>query len=360
MDFDLDDDQLALRDGAREVLAGLATRADVRRFTEGDRPHDPTLWSALVDQGWLQVDRAEAEGGLGFGFVEVALLAECIGAHAAPAPFVSTFIAAAASAREQPDRAAALRSGERVAAAVLNRQLDSLRADRDGAQWLLHGVVDPATYAPSADDVVVAAITEDGPGLFLAELGSVERRREPAIDITRPVGWLRFERVPAVRLGTENAVESFLDAGATLVAAEMLGGAQTALEMAVEYARVRTQFGKPIGSFQAIKHRCADMLVDVEGMRSAVYAAAWAIGAGDPDASIAASTAKSWCGDASRRVMASALQVHGGIGFTWEHDLHFFFKRAQLDRMSFGDSRTHRDRLAARLRSKVESGVGVV
>ena len=118
----------------------------------------------------------------------------------------------------------------------------------------------------------------------------------------------------------------------------MLGGASRALDLAVEYAKDRVQFGRPIGSFQAVKHRCADMLVDVEGMRSTVYWAAWCIGAGDPDASVAASTAKIWCGDASKRVMASALQVHGGIGFTWEHDLHFFLKRAQLDQLAFGDA----------------------
>jgi alkylation response protein AidB-like acyl-CoA dehydrogenase len=360
MDFDLDADQLALRDGAREVLAGLASRAHVRRFTETDRPHDGALWSAIVEQGWLLVDRTEADGGLGFGTVEVALLAECVGAHAAPVPFVSTYLAAASSAKEHPDRADALRSGDRIAVAVANRRLDSVRAERDGARWWLRGVVDPAPYSPTADEVVLAALTADGPGLFLADLASVERRREPAIDITRPIGWLRLDGVPAIRLGDENVVETFVDLGATLAAAEMLGGAQTALDMSVEYARARTQFGKPIGSFQAVKHRCADMLVDVEGMRSVVYAAAWAIGAGDPDASIAASTAKIWCGEASKRVMASALQVHGGIGFTWEHDLHFFLKRAQLDRMSFGDARAHRDRLSARLRSKIAAGVGIV
>ena len=119
-----------------------------------------------------------------------------------------------------------------------------------------------------------------------------------------------------------------LDRGATFTAADLLGSASRALDLAVEHAKDRVQFGRPIGSFQAVKHRCADMLVDVEGMRSTVYWAAWCIGAADPEASSAASTAKTWCSDASKRVMGSALQVHGGIGFTWEHDLHFFMKRA--------------------------------
>jgi alkylation response protein AidB-like acyl-CoA dehydrogenase len=151
-----------------------------------------------------------------------------------------------------------------------------------------------------------------------------------------------------------------LDRGAAFTSAELLGGAARALDMAVEYAKERVQFGRPIGSFQAVKHRCADMLVDVEGMRSTVYWAAWCITAGDDEASIAASTAKIWCSDASKRVMASALQVHGGIGFTWEHDLHFFLKRAQLDQLAFGDASFHRARLTEMLRTLVEAGEHIV
>ena len=139
-------------------------------------------------------------------------------------------------------------------------------------------------------------------------------------------------------------------------AAELLGGAQRLLDLSVEYAKDRVQFDKPIGSFQAVKHRLADMLVDVEGMRSAVYYAAWCIAAAHPEASVAASTAKAWCSDASKRVAGSALQVHGGIGFTWEHDVHLFLKRAQLDQLAFGDAVVHRTRLTQLLRPRVEAG----
>ena len=132
------------------------------------------------------------------------------------------------------------------------------------------------------------------------------------------------------------------------------------MTMAVEYAKDRVQFGRPIGSFQAVKHRCADMLVDVEGIRSSAYWAAWCLGVDDPDRAIAASTAKTWAGDASKRVMASALQVHGGIGFTWEHDLHLFLKRAQLDQSTFGDASWHRARLGGLLREKVDAGMSVL
>src|SRR5437868_9763532 len=131
----------------------------------------------------------------------------------------------------------------------------------------------------------------------------------------------------------------------------MLGGASAVLDMAVGYAKDRVQFGRPIGSFQAVKHRCADMLVDVEGMRSTAYWAAWCLSANDKEASIASSTAKTWCSDAARRVMASGLQVHGGIGFTWEHDLHLFLKRSQLDQLAFGDAAYHRERLGSFLRA---------
>ena len=173
----------------------------------------------------------------------------------------------------------------------------------------------------------------------------------------------RTRRGPAATVGGSDEVAAHLDRGAVFHSAEMLGGAETVMNLAVAYAKVREQFGRPIGSFQAVKHRCADMLVDVEGMRSAVYHAAWALGAagpnaalgaataGDPatlgaggtaDAAAAAATAKIWCSDAAVRVAESALQVHGGIGFTWEADVHLYLKRAQLDGVSFGDARHHR------------------
>jgi alkylation response protein AidB-like acyl-CoA dehydrogenase len=180
------------------------------------------------------------------------------------------------------------------------------------------------------------------------------------MDRTRELGWLRFDATPAEALGGADRIAALVDRGATATAAEMLGGAAHVLDLAVEYAKDRVQFGHPIGSFQAVKHRCADMLVDVEGMRSAAYWAAWCLTAGDADTSIAASTAKVWASDASRRVMASALQVHGGIGFTWEHDLHLFLKRAQLDQLGFGDASYHRERLAALLRPRVEAGESVI
>jgi alkylation response protein AidB-like acyl-CoA dehydrogenase len=180
------------------------------------------------------------------------------------------------------------------------------------------------------------------------------------MDQTRRVGRVDVSTLAGgTRVGGAELADELLDAGATLYAAELLGGAQRMLEASVDYAKVREQFGRPIGSFQAVKHRCADMLVDVEGMRSAVWYAAWAVDTNAEDRSLAASTAKAWASDAGMRVMNSALQVHGGIGFTWEHDLHLYLKRAQLDSVLFGDAVYHRERIARLLKERVDSGAAV-
>jgi alkylation response protein AidB-like acyl-CoA dehydrogenase len=167
---------------------------------------------------------------------------------------------------------------------------------------------------------------------------------------------LAFSDTPALVIGDQASAALLLDRAVTAISAEMLGSADRVLAMTVAYAKDRVQFGKPIGSFQAVKHMLADALVDVEGMRSTVYYAAWCASAGDDERSLAASMAKSWCSDASRRVMSAGLQVHGGIGFTWEHDMHLYVKRAQLDQVSFGDAPYHRDRIATLLRARLPSG----
>jgi alkylation response protein AidB-like acyl-CoA dehydrogenase len=362
VDFDLNDDQEALRDGARELLDGLAPIVSVRRVVEAGGGIDEHLWAGMVEQGWLGVALAEADGGLGLGWVELAVLLEEVGRHVAPAPFLAQVLAIDALTRAgRADAVAALLAGEQTACLAWSRVPAAVHAEPDGSGWRLSGRPDPTPYAPSADIAIVAAESPAGPALFSVELDDTIRPpAEPAMDRTRELGWLRFAATPADHLGGNDAVDALVDRGATGTAAEMLGGASRVLEMAVEYAKDRVQFGHPIGSFQAVKHRCADMLVDVEGMRSSVYWAAWCLAAGDRDTSVAASTAKIWGSDASRRVMASGLQVHGGIGFTWEHDLHLFLKRAQLDQLTFGDAAAHRERLAALLRPRVEAGESVI
>jgi alkylation response protein AidB-like acyl-CoA dehydrogenase len=380
MDFELSDDQQALRDAARELLDDLAGPTQVRATAggpdgAGQSPYDERLWSSMVEQGWTGLLLPEDAGGLGFGVVEAAVLLEEVGRHVAPAPFLQSLLALQAissadapGAAEAADRwVPALLAGESIGTVAWSPRV-GVRASRESGGFRLDGRTDPTIYAPVADVLVVVATVpdsvEDGPlGLFAVDattLGSMRPKAEAAMDQTRQLGWIHLDGVTAVRLGGTAAVERLTDLGATGTSAELLGGAEVAMQMAVDYAKERVQFDKPIGSFQAIKHKCADMLVDVEGMRSAVFYAAWAVGAGAEDASLSASTAKIWSSEAARRVMASALQVHGGIGFTWEHDLHLYLKRSQLDQVSFGDAAHHRSRLTGLLRPKVEAGESVI
>ena len=359
MNFELSDDQVALQEAARALLDGSAAPEQVRAVVDAGGGLDQALWRAMSDQGWTAIEVPESDGGLGLGAVEVAVLAEEIGRHVGPAPFRSSVLALdALRGGGDIERARRVADGA-VACVAWSRDPTAVRADETRGRWKLTGRADPTLYAPSAELAVVAASTDDAPALFAVDLDTASSS-EPAMDRTRELGWLAFDGINATRLGGSDFVERLLDRGATFTAAELLGASARVLDLAVEYAKDRVQFGRPIGSFQAVKHRCADMLVDVEGMRSAVYWAAWCVGADDPERSIASSSAKLWSADASKRVMASALQVHGGIGFTWEHDLHLFMKRAQLDQVSFGDAAFHRDRLAALLRAKVEAGESVL
>ena len=350
MDFELSEDQLALREAARGLLADRSSPSRVRAVVDRGDGLDPELWKAMAIQGWTGLEVPESQGGLGLGAVEAAVLLEEVGRHLAPAPFLSSLLAVGALSRAS---IAGVTWAEPWVEALLSGDAVGAVAWDPGA---------PVLFAPSADVVVARVTGADGTAALVAAEIDADRRpaRQPAMDLTRQLGWLDLAGRETVRLGGPEAVEALVDRGAAGHAAEMLGGADRALEMAVEHAKERVQFGRPIGSFQAVKHRCADMLVDVEGMRSCVYHAAWCISAGDPEAAVAASTAKVWCSDAAARVMASCLQVHGGIGFTWEHDLHLYLKRSQLDQVSFGDAAFHRERLAALLRSRIDSGAGVV
>jgi alkylation response protein AidB-like acyl-CoA dehydrogenase len=361
VDFALSGDQEALRDAAGELLDNYASAAAVRTHLASGAPYDTKLWQAIIDQGWMAVELAEQRGGLGMGMVEVAVLLEQVGRHTAPVPYLPSLLAlgalvsAAGRGVSEAERwIEPLRAGASVGCVAWSQAAQAIALDRNTT---LTGRSDPVVAAPIASVAVVVA----GDQLFAVDLSLMGRpAAEPSMDVTRPLAWMVLDEMPAIRLGGTDAVEELLDRGATGYAAEMLGGAGRVLEMSSQYAKDRVQFGKPIGSFQAVKHRCADMLVDVEGMRSTVWYAAWCLSAGDPGAAVAASTAKVWCSDASRRVMASGLQVHGGIGFTWEHDLHLFLKRSQLDQLCFGDAAWHRERLARLLRDRVRAGESVI
>jgi alkylation response protein AidB-like acyl-CoA dehydrogenase len=381
VDFDLSADQQALRDAAAYLLDGKAGSDALRArvgtgaivgtlpgagavsggtAVDAPRGYDDAVWSAMAEQGWLAIELPEDEGGLGLGMVELAILCEEIGRRLVAAPFLPTIVALGALCGDEArgeagtkDWRAALSEGASVGCVAAAPGQSDLTVSGPEGQPRLSGRTPPVAYAPSADVAVVLA----GGGVYGVDLRA-EGRPAPlsAMDRTRELGVLDFDETPALFLGGGEAAVLLVDRAATLASAEMLGAADHVLADTVQYAKDRVQFGKPIGSFQAVKHMLADALVDVEGMRSTAYYAAWCAAAGDPERSLSASMAKAWCSDASRRVMAAGLQVHGGIGFTWEHDMHLYLKRAQLDQVSYGDAAAHRDRIATLLRARLEAG----
>jgi alkylation response protein AidB-like acyl-CoA dehydrogenase len=317
----------------------------------------------MADQGWLALELPEADGGLGLGAVEVAVLCEQLGRRLVAAPYLPSVLALGALCRDEAradsgtkEWREALAEGSAVGCVVFAPGPSQVSVAPSGERVQLTGRTGPTVFAPSADVAVVVTDT----GVYVVDLRA-EGRPEPlpAMDRTRELGVLAFDGTAARQVGGADAAAHVLDRAATLASAEMLGAADRVLSMSVDYAKDRVQFGKPIGSFQAVKHMLADALVDVEGMRSTAYYAAWCAAADDRDRSVSASMAKAWCSDASRRVMACGLQVHGGIGFTWEHDMHLYLKRAQLDQVSFGDAAFHRDRIARLLRERLSSGQAI-
>ena len=351
MDFDLSADQVALRDAAAALLDDRCGMAVVRRACDRGG-FDADLWAAMVQQGWPGIAVPESQGGVGLGTVEAAVLLEQAGGHLAPVPLTQQLVALTVLA--DGPWGERLLSGDAIACVART----PLQRAADGT---VSGRCEPVIYGSRADVLVAPA----GDDLVAVDLAGVGRSPEPAMDQTRELAWIELDAAPAVTVGGADEAEAHLDRGAVFHSAEMLGGAERVMNLAVEYAKVREQFGRPIGSFQAVKHRCADMLVDVEGMRSAVYHAAWALGADDgsavgrAQAVETAAVAKIWCSDAAVRVAESALQVHGGIGFTWEADVHLHLKRAQLDQVAFGDARHHRARLAAILQDRLATGASI-
>jgi len=313
------------------------------------------LWPELGPLGWTGLAVSEADGGQGYGLSELAVVLEELGRGCLPGPFLSTVVVAVALDRwgSDPELVARLAAGTVPAGLALSSELEMRGAGVSGRAAVV--------WNGATAEVLLVPVQVDGATVWgIVDRADVSVRDLPSFDRTRRLVEVTLDQaaLPAARRLAPGAP---VEALATLLAgAELVGVADWCVSTAATYATERVQFGRPIGQFQAVKHRCADMLVDVEGMRSTVYWAAWCIGADDADASVAASTAKIWCGDASKRVMASALQVHGGIGFTWEHDLHFFLKRAQLDQLAFGDASAHRARLASLLRPRVEAGESVV
>jgi alkylation response protein AidB-like acyl-CoA dehydrogenase len=355
VNFGFTDDQQAIKRTAREFLEARYPLATVRRLAEEERGFTDEQWAELVALGWSGVVVPEESGGLGLGAVELIVIAEEMGYALAPSPWFSTTCAAlmlgAAGSDEQRERwLGPLAEGEARGTLAVWDEHSGWAPDHSEVEPAADGTLSCVKIAvpdaASADFVIVSGA--DGRH-YLADVSDpgVTLVAEEAIDPTRKLFRMSFERVPAEPL--EIAPEAVARAYATIVtilAAENVGVAQRAMEMAIAYAKDRTQFDRPIGSYQAVSHRCAQMLLEVEGSRSLCYWAAWALDHEPETGPRAASAAKAYAGDAGFRVPASALQVHGGIGFTYEHDLHFFLRRGHVNAHAFGDSRWHRDRVA--------------
>jgi alkylation response protein AidB-like acyl-CoA dehydrogenase len=326
MNFDYTDDQQEIKRTARELLAARVKPERLRELAEAGR-YDDQLWSEIVELGWPGIAVPEQHEGQGLGLIELALLQEELGYALAPTPFLSTTAAAlllvhAGSDAQRERWLGGLVSGEeRGAVGVAAGERAALVPDAGEASFLIVVSDDGARLVPAADAKISQEDTLDSTRMFAA------------------VDAAGGEPLP----GDAGAA---MDRVAVALAAESVGVAQRVMEMAVTYAKDRKQFGQPIGVHQAVSHRCAQMLLETESARSAVLYAAWTAENEPESLPLAAASAKAYASDAGWRVTASALQVHGGIGFTWEHDLHFFLKRAKVNAHLYGSPRQHRDRVA--------------
>jgi alkylation response protein AidB-like acyl-CoA dehydrogenase len=374
MRFAFTEEQEALRDSARAFLAEHSSSEQVRRAMQSELGFAPELWKAIsADLNWPAVCVPEDYGGLGLGAVELTALLEAMGETLLCAPFFSTVclgvsaLRVAGSPTQQRELLPAIAEGRTLATLAAfepdkNWSAAGIEAEarRQGGDYLLSGRKRFVLDGHCADLLVVAARCEgsrgeDGISLFAvpSEAKVIERRGLPTLDQTRRLAEVELQdvRVPAsARLGEEGsgaaALERIRDLAAIALAAEQVGGAQRCLDLAVAHAKTRVQFGRPIGSFQAIQHKCADMMLRVESARSAAYYAACVAAENGPELARVASLAKAYCSDAYFHCAADCLQVHGGVGFTWEYDVHLHLKRAKWAESFLGDPVFHRERVA--------------
>jgi len=378
MEFGFTSDQELLRKSVREVLGERSTSQVIRKVMKGKTGIDEKLWATVGELGWTGVAIDEADGGLGLSLIELAILSEEMGRAVAPVPFFSTVAFAAQVIAQAPPstvRSAVLTSiaaGQTKATVALGQKdarYDaagvSVKATKtDAGTWKFSGAASLVPEAHLADQIVVVARTaraknlEEGISLFVVPAAALKSKPkpQPSLDGTRRLADVRLGGVEVgadALLGAEGEGWSILSRGldraAVLLAAEAVGVAGHVIEVSVTYAREREQFGRAIGSYQAISHKLADMLLWNESARSHTYYAAWALEEGTPDARLAAASAKASAADAARIAANDGIQVHGGIGFTWEHDLHLYFRRAKFCELYLGDAGQWRERIASLL-----------
>ncbi len=361
MYFDLTDEQQAIKSTAHDFLAARYKSERIRELADSEHGFEQSDWDEMAELGWPGLALPEEWGGQGLGIVELAVLFEEMGYALAPSPLLSNTIAGLALALcgsdDQRERFLAPLAGGQLrgtpalwdAGSTARPGEFTMEARVEGGGVVLDGEKVLVMDAATADFFIVA--TADG-RRHLVERGADGVTVTPAtsIDPTRRLYSVRFD---GVRVASEDSLPGeeaeyypVLHRVCVALAAESTGLAQRTMEMAVAYAKDRQQFGRPIGSYQAVSHRCAQMLLETENARSAVYGAAWAADAEPESLPRAASMAKAYASDAGWRVPDASLQVHGGIGFTWEHDLHFFLKRGRANAAMFGDSKWHRERVA--------------
>ncbi len=372
MNFAFTDEQQELRDAARAFLADHSGSEPVRAAMASELGYDADVWKKIGSElGWPAVIVPEEAGGIGLGAVELVALLEPMGEHLLCSPFFATVclaaptVLAAGTAEQQTRWLGPLAEGETRAALATTEagiawDAVALEARPDGDGYLLSGAKRYVVDGHVADWLVVSARApgsqgNDGVSLFVVpgDAAGLTRIALPTMDQTRRQAELRFDGVLVdadALLGEEGragpALRHALDHGALALAAECVGGAQRCLDLSVAYAKEREQFGRPIGSFQAIKHKCADMMVLVETARSAAYYAACVAAEGRPEFGVAASLAKAYCSEAYYRCAAESIQIFGGVGFTWEYDPHLYFKRARASEALLGAPAWHRERVA--------------
>jgi alkylation response protein AidB-like acyl-CoA dehydrogenase len=367
MDFDLSKPQKLLKHSAREFLARECKPARVRELMESDTAHDDKLWQSIADQGWTGLIIPEEHGGLGLGLVELAVVAEEMGRACLPGAFLSTLTASAlveraGSVAQRAKYLEPIAAGELKATVALLEESASWEVDeiklkptREGGNFQLSGRKLFVPDAEIADLLICVASDRNDLALLPVERGAegLSVKTMPSMDGTRKLHEVALESVTVAEAevfgadgDARGALRGALEVGCVALCAEMVGGMQWVLDTTVEYAKTRRQFGRAIGSFQAVQHQCADMLLMTESARSATYYAAWALTEDDPSASVALSIAKAYCSDAYREVANRGIQVHGGIGFTWEHDLQLYYKRSKSSETLFGDATFHRERIA--------------
>ncbi len=369
MNFGFSEEQEELRKMVRRFLDEKSPESEVRRLMATEEGYDPAVWRQMAQELALQgLGIPERFGGQGFGPVELYVVFEEMGAALLCAPYFST-VALAANAlmnvgteEDQARWLPGIAAGETIATLALTDDAGgwdlattSTTAARSGDAWTVSGVRNYVTDGSVADLVLVPAMSDAGLSLFAVtrDASGVTRENLPTMDQTRKQSRLTLDAAPAALVGADGAALEGLQVtlwmAAAALAAEQVGGAQRVLDNSVEYAKSRVQFGRPIGSFQAIKHKCADMLLDVESAKSAAYYATWAAQERNEDLPVAASLAKSFCSEAYFHCAAENIQIHGGIGFTWEHHAHLYFKRAKSSELFLGDPAYHRELLARRL-----------